>query len=298
MIPANFSGDEGTQALEALRLLGPPLRNPFATGWYSVPTLSFLVAGLWMKLFGATVAGVRALSAFVGTASVLATWLLARRLAGEWVGWGAAVLVAFGHYGLHFSRLASNQIADVLLGPLVLYLLLRGLDGDRRLDLALAGVVLGLSWYAYFGARLMTVVVGLYLAGRALGEGDRFLARHGRGLAALAAGFALALWPLALYYVAHPADFLSRYNQVSIFASGWLAREMSLTGKSAAALLLQQFWKSVSAFHVTPDPTFWYHPGIPLLDPVSGVFFVLGLTAAFWRVRRPGGGLLLLWFWA
>jgi 4-amino-4-deoxy-L-arabinose transferase-like glycosyltransferase len=305
-IPANFGGDEGTQALEALRLLGPPLGNPFATGWYSVPTLSFLVAGIWMELFGATVAGVRALSALVGTASVLATYLLARRLAGEWVGWGAAVLVAFGHYGLHFSRLASNQIADALLGPLALYFLLRGLEsrsdghpkGNRRLWMALAGLVLGLSWYTYFGARLMTVIVGLYLVGRALSEGSEFLDRHGRGLVALAVGFALALWPLALYYIAHPADFLSRYNQVSIFASGWLAQEMSLTGKSAATLLLQQFWKSVSAFNVTPDPTFWYRPGIPFLDPASGVFFILGLTVAFWRVRRPGGGLLLLWFWA
>ncbi|MBC7227254.1 MAG: glycosyltransferase family 39 protein, partial [Thermoflexales bacterium] len=130
-IPANFGGDEGTQALAALRLLGPPLGNPFATGWYGVPTMSFLVAGLWMKAFGATVAGARALSALAGTASVLATWLLARRLAGEWVGWGAAVLVAFGHYGLHFSRLASNQIADALLGPLILYFLLRGLEGGE-----------------------------------------------------------------------------------------------------------------------------------------------------------------------
>ena len=308
-IPANFGGDEGTQALEALRLLGPPLGNPFATSWYSVPTLSFLVAGLGMRLFGATVAGARMLSALAGTASVLATYLLARHLAGEWVGWGAAVLVAFGHYGLHFSRLASNQIADALLGPLVLYFLLRGLEskgnshlqGDCHLChlwMALAGLVLGLSWYTYFGARLMTLVVGLYLVGRALGEGHEFLARYGRGLFVLVVGFALTVWPLALYYAAHPADFLSRYNQVSIFASGWLAREVAVTGKSAAALLLQQFWKSVSAFNATPDPTFWYHPGIPLLDPVSGVFFILGLAAASWRVRRPGGGLLLLWFWA
>ncbi|MDW8068062.1 MAG: glycosyltransferase family 39 protein [Anaerolineae bacterium] len=299
-VPANFGGDEGTQALEALRLLGPPMGNPFATGWYDVPTMSFLVAGLWMQLFGATVAGARALSALVGTASVLATWLLARRLAGAWVAWGAAALVAFGHYGLHFSRLASSQIADALLAPLSLYFLLRGLESKdgRHLDLALAGVVLGLSWYTYFGARLMTVVVGLYLLGRALAGKDAFLAWHGRGLLALMAGFALTLWPLALYYIAHPADFLSRYNQVNIFASGWLAREMELTGKSAATLLLEQFWKSVSAFNITPDPTFWYRPGIPLLDPVSGVFFILGLAVAFWRARRPGEGLLLLWFWA
>jgi len=305
-IPPNFGGDEGTQALEALRLLGPPLGNPFATGWYSVPTMSFLVAGLGMKLFGATVAGARMLSALAGTASVLATYLLVRRLAGEWVGWGAAALVAFGHYGLHFSRLASNQIADALLGPLVLYFLLRGLEsrgdghleGDRHLWMALAGLFLGLSWYTYFGARLMTVVVGLCLIGRALGEGGEFLARYGRGLFVLVVGFALTVWPLALYYIAHPVDFLSRYNQVSIFASGWLDREIALTGKSAATLLLQQFWKSVSAFNATPDPTFWYHPGIPLLDPVSGVFLILGLAVTLWRVRRPAWGLLLLWFWA
>ena len=305
-IPATFGGDEGTQALEALRLLGPPLGNPFATGWYSVPTMSFLVAGLGMRLFGATVAGARMLSALAGTASVLTTYLLARRLAGEWVGWGAAVLVAFGHYGLHFSRLASNQIADALLGPLVLYFLLQGLEskgdsylqGDRHLWMTLAGLVLGLSWYTYFGARLMTVVVGLYLVGRAMREGHEFLARYGRGLFVLVVGFALTVWPLALYYVAHPADFLSRYNQVSIFASGWLAREVAATGRSAAALLLEQFWKSVSAFNATPDPTFWYHPGIPLLDPVSGVFLILGLAVTLWRVRRPAWGLLLLWFWA
>lgn len=162
----------------------------------------------------------------------------------------------------------------------------------------MAGLVLGLSWYTYFGARLMTVVVGLYLLGRALGEGHEFVARYGRGLLVLAVGFALTLWPLALYYIAHPVDFLSRYNQVSIFASGWLAQEIALTGKSAATLLLEQFWKSVSAFNATPDPTFWYHPGIPLLDPVSGVFFILGLAVAFRWVRRPAWGLLLLWFWA
>jgi len=306
-VPANFGGDEGTQALEALRLLGPPLGNPFATGWYSVPKMSFLVAGLGMRLFGSTVAGARMLSALAGTAAVLATCLLARELAGRWVAWGAAVLVAFGHYAIHFSRLASNQIADALFGPLILFLLLRGLktkeggeDTPSRRNLfllALAGVALGLSWYTYFGARLMTVVVALYLIGRALTE-PGFLSRHGRGLAILILGAILTVWPLALYYIAHPVDFLSRYNQVSIFASEWLRNEMALTGRSATSLLLEQFWKSVSAFNVTPDPTFWYRPGIPYLDPISGVFFIFGLTVAFRRAQQTVGGLLLLWFGA
>lgn len=299
-VPANFGGDEGTQALAALRLWGPPLGNPFSTGWYSVPTMSFLAYGLAMRVFGFTVAGARALSALLGTATVLATFFLAREMAGRWAGWTAAAVVAFGHFAIHFSRLASNQVADGLFSALTLYLLLRGLRDQGRSSLlwfGLAGVVLGLSWYGYFGARMITVTVALYLAWRASVE-PRFLARQGPGLLLLFGGALLAVAPLGFHYLSHPAEFLSRYNQVSIFASGWLEREMAVTGRSATALLLDQFWKSVSAFHVTPDPTFWYHPGIPLLDPVSGLFFLVGLVTATVRARRPSEGLLLIWFWS
>ncbi len=251
-----------------------------------------------MRLFGFTVAGARMLSALIGTATVLFTFLLARRLLGRWGGWAAASLVAFGHYGLHFSRLASNQVADAFFGPLFFYLLLRGLQDRRtvrRLWFGLGGVVLGLSWYGYFGARLTTVVAGLYLLWRALSE-PQFLRRHRHGLALLAVGALLALAPLRLHYVARPEQFFSRYSQVSIFASGWLANEALITGRSRSSLLLQQFWKSISAFHVTPDPTFWYGPRVPLLDPLSGILMLFGLVVTVVQARRPARGLLLLWF--
>jgi hypothetical protein len=102
---------------------------------------------------------------------------------------------------------------------------------------------------------------------------------------------------LLLHYLARPQELTSRYNQVSIFASGWLEREQAITGRSAASLLLQQFWKSISAFHYTLDPTFWYRPTIPLLDFASGVLMVLGFTWVAARARWPANGLLLLWFW-
>jgi 4-amino-4-deoxy-L-arabinose transferase-like glycosyltransferase len=300
-VPVNFGGDEGTQVLAALRLVQPPLGNPFSTGWYSVPTMSFLAYGLAMRVFGFTVAGGRVLSALIGTATVLATFLLMRELTGRWVAWTAAVLVAFGHYAVHFSRLASNQVADAFFAALAFYLVVRGLRSETgRMAswwLGLAGVVLGASWYGYYGARLAPVVIVLYLVWRALAE-PRFLKRQGRGLVLMVVGALLAVAPLVFHYVAYPERLLSRYNQVSIFASGWLEREVVITGRSAASLLLQQFWKSVSAFNFTPDPTFWYHPGTPLLDSLSGLFFVLGLTAATVRARQPGRGLLLISFWS
>jgi len=295
-IPQNFSGDEGTQALAGLRLLGPPLGNPFSTGWYSVPTMSFFAYGLSMRLFGATVAGARALSALIGTATVLTTFLLARELWGKRVAWLAAALLAFGHYHLHFSRLASNQIADPLFITLVLWLLARGLRTGRLANFVLSGAVVGAAWYGYFGGRLVLLVLAAFVVWRALVE-HGFLRRNWRGLLWLGAAAVVVMVPLLFHYLAHPAELTSRYNQVSIFASGWLAREQQITGRSALSLLWQQFWKSATAFHYTLDPTFWYHADIPLLDVVSGVLMLVGMgwTVVRWRAR--GSDLLLLWFW-
>jgi MFS family permease len=295
-IPRNFGGDEGTQALDAVELVEPPLGNPFSTGWFSVPTMSFLAYGVAMRVFGATVAGARALSALIGAAAVLTTFLLARELWGKRVGWMAALLLACGHYHLHFSRLASNQIADGLFFTLTLWLLTRGMRTERVWTFALAGAVMGLAWYGYFGARLVMVIAALYLAWRALVE-DRFLRRRVHLLALMALAALVVALPLVLHYAKHPGELTSRYDQVSIFASGWLEREQEITGRSALSLLLQQFWKSISAFNYTRDPTFWYHPAIPLLDFVSGILLVFGVVWVTSRARWPANGLLLMWFW-
>jgi len=295
-IPANLGGDEGTWGMEGLAMFDGRLNNPFATRWLAFPSMSFLAWGLSMRFFGETVAGLRALSAFIGTATVLTTFLLARELWGQRVAWLAALVLTLGHFHIHFSRLAVNNVADGLFVTLVLWLLVRGLRSRRAICFALAGMVMGLGWYGYFGARLIGVVVALYLAWRVAVE-YRFLARYGRLLLVLLGAALVVIVPLVLYYADSPGALLARSRQVSLFASGWLAREQAASGRSVASLLLEQFWKSVSAFHYTLDPTFWYRPSIPLLDFVSGVLFILGLVWTTARYRWPANGLLLLWFW-
>jgi hypothetical protein len=302
-IPANLSGDEGTWAMESLTMLHGRLANPFATRWFAFPSMSFLIWGLSMRVFGDTVAGVRAISALIGTLSVLTTFLLAREMFGTASGrdgrvpWLAALVLAVGHYHLHFSRLAVNNIADSLLVTAALFLLVRGLHARRLFSFALAGAVMGAGWYGYFGARLVGIVGALYLLSRMLVE-PRFLARYGRHLLVLAGAALVVAAPLLLFYTAHPSALTEGYDRVSIFASGWLTREQEITGRSAASLLAQQFWKSISAFNYTLDPTFWYRPGVPLLDGVSGLLFVFGMIWCIAHWRWPSNALLLIWFWS
>jgi 4-amino-4-deoxy-L-arabinose transferase-like glycosyltransferase len=295
-IPANLGGDEGTQAAAGLQLMRAPLGNPFSTGWYSVPTMSLLAYGVSMRVFGATVSGLRALSALIGTATVLATFLLARELWDRRVAWVSAGLLAFGHYHIHFSRLGSNQVADPLFAALALWLVARALRTRRFFAFAATGAVVGLGWYGYFGARLVGVVVACYLGLQAVLR-RKFLERYGLHVTILLASALVVAAPLLLHYLAHPGELVSRPRQVNIFASEWLARERVITGRSTLSLLLEQFWKSISAFNYTLDPTFWYRASIPLLDIITGLLFVVGLLWTLGHRRRAASQLLLLWFW-
>ncbi len=296
-IPVNLGGDEGTWGMEALAMFeGGRLANPFATRWFSFPSLSFLVWGLSMRLFGASVAGLRAVSALIGTATVLALFVLARELWGRRMAWLAALLLAFGHYHIHYSRLAVNNIADGLLVTLALYFLVRGLRSGRAICFALTGAVAGLGLYGYVGARLIGVIIVVFLAWRAVSE-YRFLARYGRPLVLTLASALVVATPLLLYYAVRPTDFAAGVNRVSILVPGWLAREQAWWGMDAATIYWRQIWKAISGFHYTLDPTFWYHASIPLLDFISGVLMVLGMVWAIVHWRWPGNGLLLIWFW-
>lgn len=300
-VPANLGGDEGSQLLDGLRLIERPFGNPFATGWYSVPTMSFLAYGVALRLFGATIAGGRMLSVLAGTLTVLTTFLLTRRLGGRRVGWLAALLLTFSHYHIHFSRLASNQIFDPLIGTLALWLLWSAIQPSRRSAdsniclWGLAGLVAGAGWYGYFGARWVTMLLGLIIGWRMLVE-PRFLGRHWQGLVLFVVGWLVVVLPLLGWYTVHPSALTERYNAVSIFASGWLEREIVITGKSAFALLLQQLWKSATAFHFTFDPTFWYFPQAPLVDFITGAFMIVGMAATLVRVGWPSRAVTLLWF--
>ncbi len=309
-IPANLGGDEGTQLAEALSLVSPPLGDPFATGWYSVPTMSFLIYGYGMRIFGASIAGGRALSALAGTATVLSTFLLARLMLGREAGWIAAILVTGFAYSIHFSRLASNQVFDPLVGSLVFWLLWLGEREARALrrhsdtelgrkaraaSWGLAGIVLALGWYGYFGARWVTGLVGLYLLWRSWVE-PGWLMRRRQAVGALVLGWSVTVAPLLAWYTRHPSALVERYRAVNIFSSGWLTREVALTGRPVAVLLIQQLWRAFTAFHVTADPSFWYRPERPLLDGWSAALMFLGLLEALRRFRWPSRGLLLLWW--
>jgi 4-amino-4-deoxy-L-arabinose transferase-like glycosyltransferase len=295
-IPGNLGGDEGTWGAEGLALLEGRFGNPFATGWFGFQNMSFIPWGLSAKIFGNSVAALRLPSALIGTAAVLAVYLLGRELWGRRTAAVGAVLLAFGHFHIHYSRLAVNNIFDTLVAASAFWLLVLGLRTRRTGPMVAAGVILGLGWYGYLGARLAGIIAVVYVGWRALVERG-FLRVHWRRILVVGVSALVVIVPLLMLYIDEPELLTSRTNQVGIFSSGWLERELEITGDGTAKILAEQARESVLGFHYTLDRVFWYFPGVPLLDFVGAVLLVIGLgwAVAGWRDHRHM--LLLLWFW-
>ncbi len=293
-IPYVLAGDEASMGREAVRVLSGELGNPFITGWFSHPTLFAYILALPVRAFGQTTFAVRFLSPFVGAVTVLATYLFARRAWGRPVAWLAAGLLAGYHFHIHYSRLALNNIWDPLFTLLVMGLLWHGWQTRDRRYYIMAGLGLGVSQYFYMGARLLLVLVGSLVLYWMLLDRHR-LWRERSNLVAFVLMAAVVALPIALFSLRHPDDYMARMNQLGIFQSGWLAREVEKTGRSATSLFGEQLWKAALAFNYTHDPTYWYRPGVPLLRFWPSILFVFGLGLALVGVKRTPNFLLLLW---
>lgn len=294
-LPANFGGDEGSQGLAARAILEGKTRDIFGVGWFAVPNLFFSLQALSMRAFGDDVYGLRMLSVLIGTASVGMCYLLVRRLLGVGPALAAATLLASYHFNIHFSRLGSAQIGDAFFVLAPFYFLLRGFDTGRRGWFIACGVVLGLTQYFYFGARLVPLVLLAYIG--YLWVCDRASVRFQMaGLVHMTLIAILVALPYLAYCSGHPGTYLARVNQVGIFQSGWYSSALSVA-PDPLGLLSDQALRSLFAFNYFADKTYWYHPGIPLLDFFSSVFFVLGLICVTARIRQAPYFILGATYW-
>ncbi len=300
-IPFTLSGDEASQGLEAVRVLQGELRNPFSTGWLGVPTMSFFFNGLSINALGRTIFALRVPWVLVGTMTVLATFLLVKQMVGTKLALFTAAILSLYHYHIHYSRLGSNQIADPLFLSLSLFFLMRARYSRKQIDWALSGVVCGLAFYVYAGARLTPVVMVAVLAYWILLNPKRFWREYKWGLVIGLLGFLIAAAPMMQYAVRFPGEFNARLNQVGILQSGWLEREVVILDQPAWAILFDQFRRAALAFNYFPDRTVWYGLPEPLLDPFFGGIFLLGLTYGTLQLfnRRAGPRIapMVAWWW-
>jgi 4-amino-4-deoxy-L-arabinose transferase-like glycosyltransferase len=296
-IQPTLAGDEANQALDAVYVLDGRIRNPFGLGWSSVPTMAGYLFSVGVAMLGNTMAGIRVMAALAGAAVVAATYLLVLRLHGRAMAWLTAALLATWSFHVHFSRLGATLVFDTLFMTVALWLMVRGIQEGRRLDWALAGVVIGLAQYAYAGARLTPIVVVACSVALLGLEGWAAVRRHWASVLVMIGAALVVAAPMLQVAWRFPRDYNARVNIVGIFQSGWIDLEVDFRHASKAEILADQVVRSVLGWNAYVDRTGWY--GLPktMLDFVPGVFFLLGLWYSTLRPLDQRRAPMLIWWW-
>ena len=82
-IPVVLSGDEASSGLHTVNFLKGYTNNPFNVGWFSFPSLYFLVQSVGIIILGQTTAGLRITAVIAGALTVATLYLAVRAMFGQ-----------------------------------------------------------------------------------------------------------------------------------------------------------------------------------------------------------------------
>ncbi|MFN2634643.1 MAG: hypothetical protein ABR610_14610 [Thermoanaerobaculia bacterium] len=223
-----------------------------------------------LETFGATVFGVRFLSALAGSLSCLTAIVLGRALLPRGGGTLAGLVVA----GLRWSLILSRWgYVAIVIAPLVDLAALALLRAVRRPSVAAAfaaGALLGLGAHVYLAS---WIALGAFLL-FALWPLEAGLppSRRVRNALALAAGFALIAAPLFLLREGRRAPYFARAGDQSMVRELRAARSPWPAVTAAADAIAAPWW--------LPDPSPWQDVPRPRLGWLIGIPVAVALGRA------------------
>lgn len=297
-IPPGLFGDEAANGLVAASIRRGEqfpvyVEEPEETKWGSrEPLYHYSMAGVF-SVFGEDATTIRLTSVLVGIATVAVFFLLCLRLFDLRIATFASILLAVGKWHVIASRIGLRAI----LVPLWIVLVLTALESaarNRTVPRAtLLGVVLGLGFYTYPSFWMIPpCLILVWLAARkdeASPPDDPGRKASWPFLLASTAAALITMAPLIRYAVEKPDYYFARITRAGTFAEDHEERE-SLRDNVQRVLFMLHFRGDRNPRHDIP--------GEPLLDPLTGVLFLVGLYqvgkgVGLDRSRRVG----LLAFW-
>ena len=267
--------DEAWNGIDALSIAKNPRFTPFLfnnfgreSGWayWLIP---------YMLVFGADPFGIRLAATTLGILTLVVIYRAGREFYGtEGALWTMAAMAVF-YWHVHFSYQALRAQLYVFLGTLTVALLLRAQRANRLRVWIAGGACLGLLTYTYFASFGLIFYLGVLVTGIALLDRRR---RKGAVLALVIA--ALLTLPMVFFFLRHTEQFVARPATVSVIAHGGLKHNI-------------QKWMAAWFHEGDLNPEF-NTPGKPILGPITGLLFFLGIIGLPFLPRKHGYSVFLI----
>lgn len=287
--PPGLQHDEVFHGHDAVTVLLGDRPLYFTSNAGNEPLFIYLMA-VTVGVFGHTELGIRLAAVFCGMLTVLFTYLWIRRAFNQRVALIATALLAVNFWPLFLSRVGLRAVAVPMMASLTAWLVFRMWSSDSTSRPAqhalrsavLAGMALGLSLYTYPAARTLPVI------------GVAFLVIYSLIVRKLNKPLLLTLIVAAIVFA--PLGYtIATLPQADV-------RLQQLGGPVQAALsgnfepVLRYTLDTLGMFTFGGDPIARYNlPGRPVFDPITGLFFYLGLILALRQWREPRHLFALLW---
>jgi 4-amino-4-deoxy-L-arabinose transferase-like glycosyltransferase len=280
--PAHYR-DVATTATDALRAAAghPCLHYTYDEGLYSN------LMGLVFLALGPSDWTVRAPGALFGLLTCFGVFRLGRGVGQERAGLLGAALLAVSFWHVLLSRSGFRAVLLPCLLVHAVACLAEGLEGKGTGRLLAGGALFGLGIHVYPAFRFAPLILPAWLLvewWRTRGPRKPML----RSLLLFGGAALVVAAPMLLHYVHHPEHFNFPHRVLSVFSPKVPADEVPghLAANLKATLLM---------FHVSGD-TNWRHnlSGAPMLDPLTGALFLVGLLVV-WKRPAPVPALLVGW---
>ncbi len=255
---------------------------------FDVTNLYLIAISTILKQFNASFYMVKWFSLAPSFGIVLAMYCLGKWSFGPWAGRLAALLIAMNSWQVTFARWGWLQQLYVCLALFAVAFYIRSYKWKCPRSAAICGLFLGLGFFTYIPIAITTATL-LVLFVLSFFEKDRLLRVKQMAIAFFL--LFLVFGPLWVYYIDNPGIFTSRAQTVGLSNELYEAKSLEP--------LKQNIIKYATMFHRPGENNPRHNiPWNPILEPITGGLFLIGLWLAAFRFYRPSERTLLLMFFA
>ena len=294
--PIRLHNDEMSCLIEARKFLGTQTAL-FDLGWFDCPNLGFFLTSLPVRLLGPTLSALRLSSAFLGLMSLVAVYLLVRRLFGVRPAILLLLLTTPFHWHLHFSRAGFHYMQAASLTAVAILLFAVAFDRRSPVIFGCAGVVTGIAWQTYYAAWLIPLILTAWALARLISDRRQWKTAVTGSVVTMSL-FALTLAPLLVYYTERPEGAVSRSKAVYLLSPENQEHLFHGYGTTDPGELLTINAKRLCELFIDElgDNAQQYALHDQFIDPYLMPLFLVGLGYSLVLLLRPGGQLLWIWF--